>query len=202
MSARVSLRIFKLLVIVGLPVFGVVYAYQFTNQPREIIVPFRPFRAPQAAVKAAETDVRSLPSKAGPLPLREPVTIVNFWATWCPPCQEEFPAMMELQRLLEGKGVEILFVSVDDDWKAVPPFLAQNRLDLGQGRLFWDAGKLASKEWGSEKFPETYVVRRDGWVVEKIIGAQQWTRPVVVKYFEGLGEKFARVGLDRESARE
>lgn len=104
--------------------------------------------------------------------------------------------MIELQRLLEEKGVEILFVSVDEDWAKVQPFLAQNRIDLAPGRLFWDPGAKASKAWGSEKFPETYVVRRDGWVVEKIIGAQQWTRPVVVTYFEELGKKFAGMGLD------
>lgn len=202
MSAHVSLRVFKLLVIVGFPFFGFLYAYQFTNQPREVVVPFHPFRAPPEPVKAAGDDLAKEPGVLGTIPFKAPVTVVNFWATWCPPCQEEFPAMMEMQRQLDGKGVELIFVSIDQDWAAVPRFLTQNHIDLAPGRLFWDPQKLASAKWGSEKFPETYVVRRDGWVVEKIIGAQQWTRPAVIRYFEELAVKFARVGLDPVSRHE
>ena len=120
------------------------------------------------------------------LKYKEPITVVNFWATWCPPCVEEFPAMMELQRQLEGQGLEILFVSVDEDWTKVPAFLKDYQIEVASGRMLWDPERSGASAWGSAKFPETFVVRRDGWVLEKIVGAQQWTRPAVVDYFRNL----------------
>ena len=185
-----GLRWFKLSVILGFPLLGLLYAYQFTGQERELVVPFHSFKAPSAQVS-----VGGEPSRTQGLSFQTPVTIVNFWATWCPPCVEEFPAMVELQRQLEGKGVQIVFVSVNEKWADVEQFLKVNSIKLTEGRLFWDPLKTTAAAWGSTKFPETYVVRRDGWVVEKVIGLQQWTRPVVIKYFLDLGEKFKSLPL-------
>jgi thiol-disulfide isomerase/thioredoxin len=135
-------------------------------------------------VAKAPEDLESLE-----LPLEAPITLVNFWATWCPPCVEEFPAMLELQRRLEGK-VDIVFVSIDEKWENVDAFFRKHGLEVAEGRLFWDPKRALAGAWGSEKFPESYVVRRDGWVVERIVGLQQWTRPAVISYFEDLAERF------------
>ncbi|HVJ64707.1 MAG TPA: redoxin family protein [Bdellovibrionota bacterium] len=174
----------------GTPLLGGLYAYQFTAQDSESqkVVPFKTFKAPLTKVKSA------------PAPLGEsvefhpqaPVTLVNFWATWCPPCVEEFPAMVELQRQLKDQGFRVVFISIDDDWAKVEKFLAENVIEIPAEQLFWDPTHEAAAAWGSEKFPESYVVRADGWVVEKIIGQQAWTRPSVVEYFQGLGQRYAR----------
>ena len=179
-----SLRALKVFVIFGFPLLGALYFYQFTGQKNDRAVPFRTFHVP---VSQLETPL----GEKVTLTFKEPITIVNFWATWCPPCVEEFPAMIELQRQMEGRGVEILFVSEDDSWEAVQSFMKANRIDVAPRRLFRDADKSIAKLWGSDKFPETYVVRQDGWVVEKIVGAQRWTRPAVVEYFQGLADKFS-----------
>lgn len=184
------LRALKVFVIFGFPLLGFVYFYQFTGQARDFAVPFHTFRAPP------ETTVQNFKGEMVKLPLKEPVTLVNYWATWCPPCVEEFPAMVELQRQLEGQGAEILFVSVDESWDQVKKFMATYGVQVAENRLFWDPQKAAALTWGSEKFPETYVVRRDGWVVEKIIGAQQWTHPRVLKYVTDLVAKFSSIPLD------
>lgn len=183
-----KLRIFKLFVLIGFPAFGLLYAYQFTGQDREVIVPFKTFKAPEYSVNSPGST-----SSDARIPLSEAVTVLNFWATWCPPCVEEFPAMMELRRQLKGKGVNLVFVSVDEDWNNVLKFLKTNNVALDSANMFWDPSKATAKKWGSEKFPETYVVRRDGWVVEKIIGQQAWTRPGVIQYFVELGDKFKGV---------
>jgi thiol-disulfide isomerase/thioredoxin len=180
------LRIVKLLIMVSVPFFGALYVYQFTNQSREIIRPFKP-------VKAREFKVRA-PGKANEVAeirLQAPVTVVNFWATWCPPCVEEFPSMLELQRLLGPEGLKIVFVSEDDNWANVEGFMAKYAITVPEGQLFWDPQKDVAKTWGSEKYPETYVLRPDGWIVEKIIGQQDWTRPAVIEYFRSLLSKFA-----------
>lgn len=188
-----GIRLFKLFVLLGFPFLGALYAIQFSNpfdpNKREFVVPFKVSKVPSFDFRFAFGS-----NDQTQLTLREPITVVNFWATWCPPCVEEFPAMMELQRLLEGKGVEFVFVSIDKNASDIADFLKKFRIELRQEQNFWDPDQVGSKLWGSTKFPETYVVRRDGWIVEKIIGAQQWTRPVVVEYFSGLAEKYQNLG--------
>ena len=181
------MKFIKLAILIGFPILGGIYCYQFTGQSRDVVVPFQTFRAPE-----------SLLAKGGvgapvALQLREPVTIVSFWATWCPPCVEEFPALIELQRQLEGKGVEIVFVNIDEKWESVGAFFLKHGIQVRPDRLYWDSKKEVAAKWGTTRFPETYVVRRDGWVVEKIIGAQLWTRPVVLRYFSDLGKKFESI---------
>jgi cytochrome c biogenesis protein CcmG, thiol:disulfide interchange protein DsbE len=181
-------RLFKLLVLVGTPLLGGVYAYQFMGQDSDgqKLVPFKTFQAPETLVRTSDNPqgepVRFVPEA--------PVTLVNFWATWCPPCVEEFPAMVELQRLLKDKGFKVVFISIDDDYAKVEKFLSENVIDIPGEQLFWDPTQEAAAAWGSDKFPESYVLRRDGWVVEKIIGQQAWTRPSVIEYFEALGTKY------------
>jgi cytochrome c biogenesis protein CcmG/thiol:disulfide interchange protein DsbE len=187
MTSTLGLRLFKLLVLVGAPVLGIVYSCQFVGQQRpDALVPFKTFKAP------ATTLVRGVEKSAAPLEWKAPITVVNFWATWCPPCLEEFPSMIELQRQLEDKGVELVFISVDDEWQKVERFLADNAIDVRADRMYWDPAKNAAQVWGSDKFPETYVVRKDAWVVEKIVGVQRWTRPAVIEYFTELAQETRR----------
>lgn len=182
----------KLIVLLAVPLLAVLYAYQFTGQLREDIVPFKPFKIDFAEVlDPYSVPLGERPSKAIVLPYKAPVTLVNIWATWCPPCVEEFPAMLELQRRLEQAGLEILFVSIDQNWVDVENFFKKHGLELQKGRLFWDPERKLATHWGTDKFPESYVLRPDGWAVERIVGLQQWTRPAVVEYFENLAKKFA-----------
>jgi thiol-disulfide isomerase/thioredoxin len=185
----------KLVVLILIPAMGALYAYQFTGQAREEIVPFKPFKPSSLQVYRGQTGGLSLEQlESLDLPLKAPITLVNFWATWCPPCVEEFPAMLELQRRLEGQ-VDVVFVSIDEKWEDVDSFFKKHGLEVADGRLFWDPKRALASSWGSEKFPESYVVRRDAWAVERIVGLQQWTRPAVVEYFEDLAKRFANIPL-------
>jgi thiol-disulfide isomerase/thioredoxin len=199
------LRLFKLFVILGFPFFGWLYAYQFSNpfdpEKREFVVPFRPFVPEGGPVCPGDLGLNC--ESASRISLNssgyDKVRLVNFWATWCPPCVSEFPAMMELQNRLKDQPFEIIFVSIDENWDMVKQFYSNYQIDLPQSRSLWDPEKHTVAKWGSQKFPESYVVRPDGWVVEKIIGEQQWTRNEVVVYFEKLISKFAKTsqaGLD------
>jgi len=179
----------KLAVLLLTPVLGGLYAYQFTGQAREEVVPYKPFKPTQWRVYVGEVGEGIDALESLELPLEAPITLVNFWATWCPPCVEEFPAMLELQRRLEGK-VNVVFVSVDEKWENVDAFFKKHGLEVADGRLFWDPKRELATGWGSDKFPESYVLRRDGWAVERIVGLQQWTRPAVIEYFERLAEDY------------
>ena len=114
--------------------------------------------------------------------LRGKPVILNFWASWCPPCVEEMPSMVELQRQL-GDRATILAVSVDSDENAYKQFVRDHNVDLLTIR---DPRQTASTLYGTFKFPETFVIDKDGKIVRKFIGATNWTSPDVVEYFKKL----------------
>jgi peroxiredoxin len=108
--------------------------------------------------------------------------ILNFWASWCAPCVEEMPSLVQLQKIL-GDKVTIVAVSEDADDKAYKQFVRDHNLDLLTVR---DPKQNANSLYGTFKFPETYVIDKDGKIVRKFIGATDWTTPDLVEYFNKL----------------
>jgi peroxiredoxin len=111
------------------------------------------------------------------------VVVLNFWATWCPPCIEEMPSLVEMQQRLKSKGVTVLAVSVDADGKAYREFLKEHGVNLLTVR---DPDQKAPSLYGSSKWPETYVIDRNGMVRRKFIGAVDWTEPEVMDFLGKL----------------
>ena len=184
-------RFFKLSVLIVTPVLGWVYFSEHSGKSLgkpEVIVPFKVEKT--ASVQGLESRLKGDEGKIDFS--KNQVSVVSFWATWCAPCVEEMPAISELASRLESKGVHFYFVSIDEDWSKVDRFLEANVVDIPANRLFLDAKREVASRWGSEKFPETYVVSPQGWKVEKIVGFQDWTRPAVYSYFEKLAEKFKK----------
>ena len=110
---------------------------------------------------------------------RGQVVVLNFWATWCPPCVEEMPSLVEMQRRMKAKGITVLAVSVDVDEKAYHQFLKDHGVDLITVR---DPSQKSANLYGTFKFPETYVIDREGKMRRKFIGAVDWTSPDVVEF--------------------
>jgi cytochrome c biogenesis protein CcmG/thiol:disulfide interchange protein DsbE len=115
--------------------------------------------------------------------MRGKVVVLNFWATWCPPCVEEAPALNELQSHIEAQGGTILGVSVDDDRKAYDDFLKMYAIDFP---TYMDVSKQIPVIYGTSMYPETYVIDRQGRIQRKIIGPQDWTSPTMLAYFNTL----------------
>lgn len=107
--------------------------------------------------------------------------LLNFWATWCPPCIQEMPSLVALQKQL-GDKVTILAVSEDDDDAAYKQFIKDHNVDL----LTVRDTKRSNELYGTFKFPETFVIDRDGKIVRKFIGAADWTSPEIVEYLQKL----------------
>jgi cytochrome c biogenesis protein CcmG, thiol:disulfide interchange protein DsbE len=114
--------------------------------------------------------------------LRGKPVLLNFWATWCPPCVEEMPSLVQLHKQL-GDKVTILAVSEDADDGAYQQFVRDHRVDLLTVR---DAKRDTNEVYGTFKFPETYVLDREGKIVRKFIGATDWTAPDIVDYLNKL----------------
>ncbi len=108
--------------------------------------------------------------------------MVNFWASWCPPCLAEMPSLVQLQKQL-GDKVTIIAVSEDSDDKPYQQFVREHNVDLLTVR---DVQQKTNEIYGTFKFPETFVIDRDGKIVRKFIGGQEWTSPDIVDYLKKL----------------
>jgi len=114
---------------------------------------------------------------------RGQVVVLNFWATWCPPCIEETPSLVRMQARLKDKGVVVVAVSIDEDDSAYHKFLKDYSVNMVTVR---DAARKASSLYGTFGWPETYVIDRSGIIRRKFIGPVDWTSPEVVDYLSKL----------------
>jgi len=114
---------------------------------------------------------------------RGQIVVLNFWATWCPPCVEEMPSLVEMQRRMKAKGITVLAVSVDVDQGAYNQFLKEHNVNLLTVR---DAAQKSNALYGTFKFPETYIIDRNGVMRRKFIGAVDWTAPDITEFLSKL----------------
>jgi peroxiredoxin len=99
---------------------------------------------------------------------RGKVVLLDFWATWCAPCQEEIPHFIDMQQQLGPRGLQVLGISMDDDVKPVRAFYGQHKLNYPVA--LGDA-KLAEKYGGTLGLPVTFVIDRQGRIAKKFVGA-------------------------------
>ena len=103
---------------------------------------------------------------------RGKVVVLNFWATWCPPCKDEMPSMEQLYRDYRDNGLVMLAVNVEGNGKeAVEKFL---RTTPHSFPILLDSENVAQNTYGVFRFPESFIIDRNGVVVEKIIGGRDW----------------------------
>jgi cytochrome c biogenesis protein CcmG, thiol:disulfide interchange protein DsbE len=116
------------------------------------------------------------------------VVVLNFWATWCPPCVEETPALNRLQKYIASRNGVIVGVAADEDPAAYEKFLRE------QGVVFptyrdpstRDNHSPIAQSYGTSMYPETYVIDRHGKIARKVIGFQQWDSPEMLAYFDAI----------------
>jgi cytochrome c biogenesis protein CcmG/thiol:disulfide interchange protein DsbE len=104
------------------------------------------------------------------------VVVLNFWASWCPPCLEETQSLNTLQQAIGPKGGVVLGISVDEDKDAYQKFLGDNHVIFPTYR---DASKKTATDYGTSMYPETYLIDRQGRLARKIVGPQDWQSPEI-----------------------
>jgi cytochrome c biogenesis protein CcmG, thiol:disulfide interchange protein DsbE len=113
--------------------------------------------------------------------LRGKVVLLNFWASTCVPCIEEIPSLEELQRRMPQLAV--VAISMDEDRDAYQHFLDKYHIGL---HTIWDEKQSVNPLYGTYRYPETYVIDRNGMLRRKFIGPQTWTSPEIMEYLAKL----------------
>lgn len=113
--------------------------------------------------------------------------VVHFWASWCAPCEEEFPALLKATQKLKQENVVFLFVAVNDKRKDIIKFLKKyDALDSEDFILLVDDEQKHQKYFGTYKLPETYVFDQNLNLVRRFSGAQDWAEPEFFQFFQSL----------------
>lgn len=112
------------------------------------------------------------------------VVLLNIWATWCPPCQEEMPSIQALHDSLGPDGLKILAVSVDKSGdETVRHWVAERRLTFD---ILHDPSGKVAQVYQTTGYPESFVIDRHGVIVKKVIGADRWNDPGNIALFRRL----------------
>ena len=115
------------------------------------------------------------------------IILLNFWATWCPPCRKEMPSMELLHKKFGGKDFEIIAVATDvKGAKLVKPFIEEQGVTF---TVLIDSKGEITDLYGVYALPITYLIDRDGIILDKITGAADWFSEESQNYFEELIEK-------------
>ena len=123
--------------------------------------------------------------------LRGKIVVLNFWASWCPPCVEELPSLVQMENKVKDRGVIVLGISVDDDRADYHKFLKDHGVDflaVREGGTKTDTGVLSAtaNKYGTYKIPETYIIDRQGTIRRKFIGPVDWRQPEIIEYLTRL----------------
>jgi thiol-disulfide isomerase/thioredoxin len=155
----------------------------------------------KAAVEADDLDgspappIR-LPARGGGVidlaQYRGKLVLVNFWATWCPPCRDEEPSLAQMSRSFEPDSLQVLAVSVDDGWEPIEKFFGAREPAY---RVALDEGGKISLRYGTNKFPESYLVDPSGSLRVKFVGPRNWMDPSMFSLLEGLGARRSQASV-------
>jgi cytochrome c biogenesis protein CcmG, thiol:disulfide interchange protein DsbE len=166
-------RVLRGLLAVLLVCFVGVVAKAVYDPPPHVVVAGE--RAPGFTLSTDTGRTVSVPKFGGKL------LVLNFWATWCPPCIQETPSLSQFARDYAAKGVVVLGVSVDASEAAYGAFLQKYRPQFLTAR---DA--KIHRDYGTFMYPETYVIDSSGKVVQKIAEGADWSSPNVRAFFDSL----------------
>ncbi|WP_457675412.1 TlpA family protein disulfide reductase [Thiolapillus sp.] len=115
--------------------------------------------------------------------LRGKVVIVNFWATWCPPCRAEMPSMQRAWEQLREEGILMLAIDVGEDEDAIFEFTASYPVDFP---ILLDTESTVSEAWEVKGLPTTFVIDQWGRKIYRAVGGREWDAPELLKKIREL----------------
>jgi thiol-disulfide isomerase/thioredoxin len=120
--------------------------------------------------------------------LRGRVVLINFWATWCPPCRREMPSMERLSQALKGEAFSVLAVDVGEDADTIDTFTGQLDTELSFPILL-DTRSRTMQAWKVAGLPTTFLVDKRGRIVASAIGGREFDHPEIIQAIRKLLNK-------------
>ncbi len=117
--------------------------------------------------------------------LRGKVVLVNFWATWCPPCRKELPSMQRLWEKLKSEPFAMHAIDVGEREEEILPFIFATGTELTFPILL-DRDSKALKQWPVIAIPTTFVVDKRGRVAYRSVGGREWDDPTLIEELRRL----------------
>ena len=182
-TRRVVVTVVTLAILQGLAIVGYVLATREPAGPGEFR--FEPLSARPTAPIQIETAARTLEMFEGS---SDRVTLVHFWATWCKPCRNELPGLLAEAASLDPE-VRLVAIAVDDSWPAIESFFAPGKTSPAIVRA---ADAEGPRRWGATELPDTYVVDRRGQIVERYLGARDWSSTAAELHLRQLAQRLSR----------
>ena len=143
----------------------------------------------KTTVKAPELRLKNLDDEVVNInDLKGKVVVVNFWATWCPPCRREMASLEKLYQATKNKNVEILAVNIGEDLDTVFSFLGQVEPSPTFQMLF-DYEAETMDKWAIRGLPTTFIIKPNGTIAYKAIGGREFDHPDIVQKVIELGLK-------------
>ena len=141
-------------------------------------------RPPLVGVAAPEFTASDSEQSISLKEFRGKVVVLNFFASWCEPCREEMPSLVELADRIKDRGITVLAVSEDvshtDYRKFLVDFKVRNMITVR------DSNQSSAPLYGTHIYPETFIIDQNGIVRRKFIGPVQWTKPEIIEYLTRL----------------
>jgi peroxiredoxin len=144
--------------------------------------------APREGSIAPDFSLKDLSGKTVHLSeLRGMVVLLNFWATWCPPCREEVPSLSRLNAVMPGEGFRMVAVSIDSGGSNdVESFFRMTGYRLP---ALLDPDSRVGKMYGITGVPETFIIDPQGVIRKKVIGPYPWDDPSVITFLTELHKR-------------
>ena len=117
------------------------------------------------------------------------VLLVNFWATWCPPCVKELPSIAKARELLSDEAFDVLVINVGEDKTQIERFLRTRLGGVLNLEVLVDDNLVAVKDWKVRALPTTYIVDHTGQVVYSAMGERDFSEAVVIDKIRELIRK-------------
>lgn len=140
-------------------------------------------RPPHVGAAAKDFSVQDSDGQVSLNQFRGQVVVLNFWATWCPPCDQELPSLMDMQNQMRARGVVVVGVSIDVDGVAYHRYLKQRNVNFVTVR---DPEQKVAGMYGTSGWPESYIIDRQGVLRRKIVGPINWDSPEVMQFLSKL----------------
>lgn len=176
------------ILIVAVLALGIPVAYFFiAGQKHQAKAPVAKQPAPAVGALAPDFTLTDMNGKSLSLSqFRGKVVLVNFWATWCPPCRAEMPSIERLYRRLEKhKNFVLLTVNVNEDNSkdSVKAFTEETPLSFP---ILLDRDNRVAGRYQVNGIPQTFIIDPNGVIVQKVVGGRDWDSPPLVDYLSSL----------------